>query len=74
VLAAPPAQGFGLVAWLLPVGGFIAVGVVVAIALRRWKREHEREATLLGPGRRDPVRLEPDVLRRLERELADFDG
>jgi cytochrome c-type biogenesis protein CcmH len=70
VLAAPPARGFGLVAWLLPIGGFLVVGAIVAVSLRRWKRDHERAA-----GVRTAVpRLDPALARRLDRELADFDG
>jgi cytochrome c-type biogenesis protein CcmH len=70
VLAAPPGRGFGLVAWLLPVGGFLAVGSIVAVSLRRWKREHERAAGIPTA----VPRLDPALARRLDRELADFDG
>ena len=67
VLAAPPAQGFGLVAWLLPVGDFLAVGVVIGVTLRQWRRrDHEL---------REPVpELDPALARRLERALAELDG
>lgn len=74
VLAAPPAQGFGLVAWLLPIGGSVAVAVIVAIALRRWKRDLDRDSLPSEPGGREAMRLDPAVLRRLERELAELDG
>jgi cytochrome c-type biogenesis protein CcmH len=70
VLAAPPARGFGLVAWLLPIGAAIALAAAVAVALRRWKRDHDREA---AAGSGEVVRLDPGVLRRLEHELAEFD-
>lgn len=72
VLAAPPAKGFGLVAWALPVGGFLAVGAIVAVMLRRWRRDHEleQEIELAAPG----IRLDPALARRLDRELAEFDG
>jgi hypothetical protein len=46
------------------------VGAIVALSLRRWKRDHERAA-----GARAAVpRLDPALARRLDRELADFDG
>jgi cytochrome c-type biogenesis protein CcmH len=72
VLAAPPAQGFGLVAWLLPVGGSLAVGAVVLGMLRRWKRERDAEpAVAAGPA---GSQLDPELAHRLDRELARFDS
>jgi cytochrome c-type biogenesis protein CcmH len=72
VLAAPPAQGFGLVAWLLPVGGSLAVGAVVLGMLRRWKRELDAEAAVAaGPA---GPQLDPELAHRLDRELARFDS
>jgi cytochrome c-type biogenesis protein CcmH len=73
VLAAPPAQGFGLVAWLLPVVGSIAVGAVVFITLRRWKRERDAEPTVSADGA-GGVQLDPTLSRKLDSELARFDG
>lgn len=72
VLAAPPAQGFGLVAWLLPVGGSLAVGAVVLVMLRRWKRERDAEPAVAAGVARVP--LDPELARRLDRELARFES
>jgi cytochrome c-type biogenesis protein CcmH len=72
VLAAPPAQGFGLVAWLLPVGGSLAVGALVLLMLRRWKRERDAEPAVAA--RAAVPQLDPALARRLDRELARFDG
>jgi cytochrome c-type biogenesis protein CcmH len=72
VLAVPPAEGFGLVAWLLPAAGVVAVGASIAVTLRRWRRAHELEQALEGPG--DGVQLDPQLARRLDHELARYDG
>ncbi|HZR96751.1 MAG TPA: cytochrome c-type biogenesis protein [Gaiellaceae bacterium] len=68
VLAAPPAQGFGLVAWLLPAAGFLAVAAIVATTLRRWRRDHRLEQTAVAE-----EQLDPALVQRLERALARFD-
>lgn len=72
VLAAPPAQGFGLVAWLLPVGGSLAVGAVVLVMLRRWKRERDAEPAVAAGAA--AAQLDPELARRLDRELARFES
>lgn len=72
VLAAPPAHGFGLLAWLLPIAGLLGSASVVAAVAWRWRRADVLEtvpaATQNGSGRLDPA-----LERRLERELAQFD-
>lgn len=72
VLAAPPTQGFGLVAWLLPVGGSLAVGAVVLVMLRRWKRERDAEPAVAAGAA--GAQLDPELARRLDRELARFES
>lgn len=72
VLAAPPAQGFGLVAWLLPVGGSLAVGAVVLVMLRRWKRERDAEPAVAAGAA--GAQLDPELARRLDHELARFES
>lgn len=73
VLAAPPKSGFSLLAWVLPLaGGAIAVAAV-AVALRRWSRlrpEGEGQAQSKNGG----PPLDPELERRLDDELARFDG
>jgi cytochrome c-type biogenesis protein CcmH len=72
VLAAPPAQGFGLLAWLTPLAGFVAVGATIAVTLRRWRKQHQLE---YPQGERSrPMQLDPALARQLDRELADYDG
>ena len=66
ILAAPPREGFGLVAWWLPVIGILVAAVVVGIGARRWARA--REPAPVGPP------LDPALERRLDDELRRFEG
>ena len=66
ILAAPPREGFGLVAWWLPVAGIVAAAVVVGIGAWRWARS--REPSPVGPP------LDPSSERRLDDELRRFEG
>jgi cytochrome c-type biogenesis protein CcmH len=66
ILAAPPREGFGLVAWWLPVAGIVVAAVVVGIGAWRWARS--REPALVGPP------LDPSSERRLDDELRRFEG
>ncbi|MBZ5514290.1 MAG: cytochrome c-type biogenesis protein CcmH [Acidobacteriia bacterium] len=57
VLAAPPAQGFDLAAWLLP-GLGLAVGLaLVVMIVRRWRKPGEIPATAAGGHDVDPKLL-----------------
>ena len=68
VLAEPPKRGFDLLAWLLPLGA-VAVGAVVVGALAwTWSRSRD------GADPSDPDALDPDLERRVDEELARFDG
>jgi cytochrome c-type biogenesis protein CcmH len=73
ILAAPPRHGFDLIAWLLPLVGVLGGGIVLGLLAWRWTRNREPEPT--------PQRwslnghpLDPDEERRLDEELARFDG
>jgi len=73
ILAAPPRHGFDLLAWLLPIVGVLGGAAVLGVLAWRWTREREPEPT--------PQRwslnghpLGPDEERRLDEELARFDG
>jgi cytochrome c-type biogenesis protein CcmH len=71
VLAAPPAHGFDLLAWLLPIVGLGGVGAVLAALARRWTREARYS---VRPFYADVESgLDPALTRRLEEELARFD-
>jgi cytochrome c-type biogenesis protein CcmH len=72
VLAAPPARGFNLLAWLLPIAGALAAVVAVALLARRWSRSRaEVPAGTSADGRRP---LDPDLERRVDEELARFEA
>jgi cytochrome c-type biogenesis protein CcmH len=44
ILAAPPRQGFDLLAWWLPLGGVIAGAALLGLGVWRWSRTREPEA------------------------------
>ncbi len=69
VLAEPSKHGFNLVAWLLPFVG-IGLGAVALAALSwRWSR---RPRSAAAPDADGP--LDPELERRVDDELARFDG
>jgi cytochrome c-type biogenesis protein CcmH len=75
ILAAPRKHGFGLLAWWLPIAGIIVAAAVLATAAWRWTRARDEEdaapSAPSGNGRPD---LDPALERRLDEELARFDG
>jgi cytochrome c-type biogenesis protein CcmH len=69
ILAEPSKHGFNLLAWVLP---FVAAGlgaVAVGWLAWRWSRGRERAAAPAG----GPP-LDPELERRVDEELARFDG
>ena len=67
VLAEPPGGGFGLLAWLLPLGALLVGAVAVGLLIRAWsRRPKEPEPT--------EERLDPELERLVDEELARFDG
>lgn len=74
VLAAPPKSGFNLLAWVLPLlGGAVAVGAL-GVALRRWSRTRSEPGTAPVLSANGRPRLDPELERRLDEELARFDA
>jgi cytochrome c-type biogenesis protein CcmH len=67
VLAQPPGGGFGLLAWLLPLAAVLVGAVVVAFLIRSWSRRR-------GPPPPPAERLDPNLERLVDEELARFDG
>jgi cytochrome c-type biogenesis protein CcmH len=72
ILAAPSKKGFNLLAWLLPFAGLLAAGVAVTVAARRWRST--REPPPAGPARNGRSPIDPDLERRLDEELARYEG
>ena len=72
VLAAPPASGFNLLAWLVPIGGGLAAVVGVALLARRWSRARAGPMPAMSADGRKP--LDPDLERRVDEELARFEA
>jgi cytochrome c-type biogenesis protein CcmH len=67
VLAEPPGGGFGLLAWLLPLGALAGGAIAVGLLIRAWSRR------AAPPGDADE-RLDPELDRLVDEELARFDG
>ena len=72
VLAAPPREGFHWLAWLLPIAGLLAGAAVVTALVWRWSRSRPAPEIAVDSNGRPP--LDPELERRLDRELARFDG
>jgi cytochrome c-type biogenesis protein CcmH len=68
VLATPPRSGFDLLAWLLPLTGLVVGAAAVGALAWTWSRRRRDEL----PGPVEP--LDPAVERRLDDELARFEG
>jgi cytochrome c-type biogenesis protein CcmH len=67
VLAEPPGGGFGLLAWLLPLGALLAGAVAAAFLVRSWSRRRDAAPPVSGD-------LDPELERRVDEELARFDA
>jgi cytochrome c-type biogenesis protein CcmH len=68
ILAAPPKHGFNLLAWVLPLVGIAVGSVVFGVLSWWWIRGREPAA-----GRAEAA-LDPELDRRVDEELARFDG
>jgi cytochrome c-type biogenesis protein CcmH len=70
ILAAPPREGFDLLAWVLPIVGVLGGAVVIGLLAWRWSRTREPAAQWTLTARP----LGPEEERRLDEELRRFDG
>ena len=75
ILAAPPRHGWNLLAWVLPLAGILGATAVMGALVWHWSRRREQP-----PGDRPGAQslngrpLDPELERRLDEELARFDG
>jgi cytochrome c-type biogenesis protein CcmH len=68
ILASPPKKGFNLLVWVLPPVGIIVAAIVLGVLAVRWSRSREPEPTAAE------TPLDPELERKLDEELARFDG
>jgi len=73
IRSTPPASGFGLLAWVIPLAALFGGGAVVGVYAWRWSRSREPASAHTGPEQNGRAPLDPDVERRLEEELARFE-
>jgi len=70
ILGVPSKHGFDLLAWVLPLGG-IALGAV-GVGAGAWTWSRRRDGPGVAPA--GGPRLDPATERRIDEELARFDG
>ena len=68
VLAEPSKHGFNLLAWVLPLVGIVLAAAALGLLAWRWTRSREPVAAVEG------APLDPELDRRVDEELARFDG
>jgi cytochrome c-type biogenesis protein CcmH len=74
ILAAPPRHGFDLLAWALPLVGILGAAAAIGVLAWRWSRTRDEPEQPLPPYALNGRPLEPELERRLDDELARFDG
>lgn len=74
ILAAPPRHGWNLLAWVLPLVGILGGAGVIGILAWGWSRKREEPEQPPGPWSLNGRPLDPELERRLDEELARFDG
>lgn len=72
ILAAPPKHGWSLLAWLLPLVGIVVAAVFIGVGAWRWSRGRGAEEPAVDPSLNGHRRLDPELERRLDEELARF--
>jgi len=68
VLAQPPARGFNLLVWIIPLAALIAGAAALFVVLHAWSGHRARPAAVPAPEVK-PNELPADYVARVEREL-----
>ncbi len=74
ILAAPPKHGFDLIAWLLPLIGIVAAAGVLGLLAWHWSRGRDEPEPPAEPWSLNGHPPDPELERRVDEELARFDG
>jgi cytochrome c-type biogenesis protein CcmH len=74
ILASPPKHGFDLLAWVLPLAGVALAAAVLGVAAFRWRGRLPPEPPAALGSLNGRGRLEPELERRVDEELARFDA
>jgi cytochrome c-type biogenesis protein CcmH len=74
ILAAPPRHGWNLLAWVLPLVGILGAAGVIGFLAWGWTRRRDEPEHPPGPRSLNGRPLDPELERRLDEELARFDG
>jgi len=67
VVARPATHGFDLLAWLLPIVGILGGAAALGVAAWRWSRVRAPAVASAAP-------LDPELERRVDEEIARFEG
>jgi len=71
ILSAPTTQGFNLLAWIMPFAAILAGGALIAITVGRWRSNSPAPPAPESGADPDTGNFDPELRRRLERELRD---
>ncbi len=74
ILAAPPREGFDLLAWWLPVAGFALGAGALAILAWRWTRAPREPAAVPSYAANGRGALPNELEQRVDEELARFEA
>ena len=73
ILAAPPARGFNLLAYLVPFVVAVVAGVAIAMLVLRWRRPDGTASLADAEPAVVPTAASKELRDRVDRELSDFD-
>jgi cytochrome c-type biogenesis protein CcmH len=71
ILSAPTTQGFNLLAWIMPFAAILAGGALIAMTVGRWRSNSPAPPADESGADRDTGNFDPELRRRLERDLRD---